>query len=46
MNNEKKEMNAKWGVCHWFAEQGSELVHPDDLESFKLEASNTIVFGK
>ena len=44
MDNEEKEMNAKWGVYPWFAEQDIELIHPDDLESFKLEVSNTKVF--
>ena len=43
LDNEK-EMNAKWGVYPWFAEQGIELIHPDDLESFRLEASNAKVF--
>lgn len=45
-DNVENKMSAKWGVYHWFAEQGIELIHPDDLESYKLEASNTKVFGK
>lgn len=37
-------MNKKWGTYPWFMERGIELIHPDDLESFKKEANNCKVF--
>lgn len=37
-------MNVKWGGYPWFAEHGIELIHPDDLEAFMLEANNSKVF--
>lgn len=37
-------MNIKWGLYPWFIEHGTELIHPDDLEEFKKEASNCKVF--
>ncbi len=37
-------MNTKWGTYPWFAEHGIHLIHPDDLEAFKQEVSNSKIF--
>lgn len=37
-------MSIKWGRYPWFVERGIELIHPDDLESFKSEVNNCKVF--
>lgn len=36
--------NVKWGLYPWFIEHGEELIHPEDLKSFRSEASNCKVF--
>lgn len=37
-------MNSKWGTYPWFVEHGVDLIHPDDLETFKQAANNGKVF--
>lgn len=37
-------MNGKWGVYPWVIEQGTELIHHDDLEDFRKQASNCKVY--
>ena len=37
-------MNSRWGTYPWYVEHGVDLIHPDDLESFKQESNNCKVF--
>ncbi len=44
MEIKEKKMSVKWGRYPWFVENGTELIHPDDIESFTKEANNCKVF--
>lgn len=37
-------MIGKWGVYPWFIERGAKLIHPDDLEDYKKQASSCRVY--
>lgn len=38
------EMTGRWGLCQWFEEHGTDIVHPDDLEAFRRFLPNGKVF--
>jgi len=40
----RSSVNKKWGTYPWFAENGVDLIHPDDLEDFMEEANNCKVY--